>query len=186
MTSVRLSYLKEFCSPSTSRVSCKDRLHHALVIPSRMDGARDCSNGCLPTCAPALPHQARTDDGVSLHMGSAQGRCTLQSRAEMCSGVLKLKRSPKSFSLVPKGPSRGGGHEHQPCHHHEIVSSCATQHSNNCEIPRGVTDSFHCNVSGSKQGRRGEVTAQGELKSILQGCLQCKQEQAPTVSSRML
>lgn len=142
----------------------------------------------MVACPPVpLPCHIRHAQMMGPHCTWAQHRAgTLQSRAEMYSGVLKLKCSPKSFSLVPKGPSRGGGHEHQPCHHHEIVSSCATQHSNNCEIPRGVTDSFHCNVSGSKQGRRGEVTAQGELKSILQGCLQCKQEQAPTVSSRML
>lgn len=120
-------------------------------------------HGCLATCGPALPHQAGTDDGVSLHMGSAQDRCTLQNGAEMCSGVLKLKCSLKSFSFVPKGPSRGGGHERQPCHHHEIVSSCAMQYSNNCEIPRGVTDLLYCNVSGSKPGRQGEVTGQGQL-----------------------
>lgn len=34
--------------------------------------------------------------------------------------VLKLKCSLESFSFVPKGSSRGGGHERQPCHHHEI------------------------------------------------------------------
>lgn len=58
--------------------------------------------GCLPTCAPALPHQAGTDDGVSLHMGSAQDRCTSQSGVETCSGMLKLKFSLKSFSFVPR------------------------------------------------------------------------------------
>lgn len=129
-------------------------------------GAAVC-HGCLPTCAPALPHQADTDDGVSLHMSSAQDRCTLQSGAEKCFGVLKLKCSLKSFSFVPKGPYRGGGHEPQPCHHHEIVSSCAMQHSNNCEIPREVTDLLYCNISGSKQGRRGEATGQGELPPFL-------------------
>lgn len=154
---------------------------------TRMEPGSAACHGCLPTCAPACHiRHAWMDGGVSLHMGSAQGRCTLHSRAETCSGVLKLKFSLKSFSLVPKGPSRGGGQERQPCHHHEIVSSCATQHSNNCEIPRGARDSLHCNLSGSKQGRRGELTAQGELKSFLPGCLHCEQEQAPTMSSGLL
>lgn len=90
VSSVRLSCaIQRSSAPHpTSRLSCKDRLHHALVTPpTRMEPGSAARHGCLPTCTPALPHQAGTGDGVSLHMGSAQDRCTLQSGAETCSGM---------------------------------------------------------------------------------------------------
>lgn len=71
------------CAPAkaTSRLDCKDRLQHTLVFSAYIDEAREtvACHGSLPTCVPALAHQAGTDDVVSPHMGSAQDRGTLQS-----------------------------------------------------------------------------------------------------------